>query len=68
MDRPAVDALLAAADGRTFNLQYELDGRVPLYDRALEAPLSGSAAISADVRRPSADTGLCPLAGSLECT
>jgi len=53
VDRPSVDVQLSAADGRTFNLQYELDGGVPLYDRALETPLSDSAAISPDVRRPS---------------
>ena len=53
VDRPSVDAALAVADGRKFNLQYELDGGVPLYDRALETPLSDSAAISPDVRRPS---------------
>ena len=52
MDRPAINEALATADGRTFNLQYELDGGVPLYDRALETPLSVSAAISPDVRRP----------------
>ena len=58
MDRPASDdsAQLAASDRRTFNLQYELDGGVPRYDRALDAPLSDTAALTPDVRTSSSFT------------
>ena len=54
LDRPAADGALrlAAADRRTFNLQYELDGGVPRYDRAVDAALSDTAAMTPDVRPP----------------
>ena len=60
VDRPSADAALAAADGRAFNLLYELEGGVPLYDRALQAPLSDTAAVSPDVRM-----AVCPLERSI---
>jgi hypothetical protein len=62
VDRPAADGSwqLAASDRRTFNLNYELDGGVPRYDRALDALLSDTAVITPDVRlAPRAHTLVC---------
>ena len=44
---------LASASHKVFNQEYEREGGVPLYDRGVDAPLSGAVTVRTDVRHQS---------------